>query len=62
MMTELGQLAAGRGRGGLRGLLGGANPFAGFPGLDGMPTSGVPARPTAVPPARHAKKKKKKRR
>jgi signal recognition particle subunit SRP54 len=62
MMTELGQLATGRGRGGLRGLLGGANPFAGFPGFDGMPTGGGSARPAAIPPVRHAKKKKKKRR
>ncbi len=61
MMAELGQLAGGRGRGALRSLLGGGNPFGGLTGLDGM--SGLPARPTPAPPvARHTKKKKKKRR
>ncbi len=64
MMVELGQLAAGRGRGGLRGLLGGGNPFAGLSGFDGAPPgSGLPVRPTAgIPPARHQSKKKKKKR
>ncbi len=61
MMAELGQLAGGRGRGALRSLLGGGNPFGGLTGLDGM--SGLPARQTPAPPvARHTKKKKKKRR
>ncbi len=64
MMVELGQLAAGRNRGGLRGLLGGGNPFAGLSGFDGAPPgSGLPVRPTAgPPPARHQSKKKKKKR
>lgn len=64
MMAELGQLAGGRGRGALRGLLGGGNPFGGLTGLDGMPSlGGLPTRPTPAPhPARHTKKKKKKRR
>ncbi|MCM8746146.1 signal recognition particle protein [Thermomicrobium sp. CFH 73360] len=63
MMAELGQLAGGRGRGALHGLLGGRNPFGGLTGLDGMPSlGGLPTRPTQAPhPARHTKKKKKRR-
>ncbi len=63
MMAELGQLAGGRGRGALRGLFGGGNPFSSLTGLDGMPNvGGLPTRPTQAPhPARHTKKKKKRR-
>lgn len=63
MMAELGQLAGGRGRGTLRGLFGGGNPFSSLTGLDGMPNvGGLPTRPTQAPhPARHTKKKKKRR-
>lgn len=62
MMAELGQLAAGRGRGALRGLLGGGTPFGGFPALDGLTGPGMPsAGGLPTPPSRQASKKKKKK-
>jgi signal recognition particle subunit SRP54 len=64
MMAELGQLAAGRSRGPLRGLLGAGNAFPSLPGLDGFPGIGTaPARPQpAAHHGRHQSKKKKKKR